>query len=157
MNRIPFALTILAAIALVVATLTGASATRIVYSSMSSTPFGGDGFGMVTVTERGVGSYGGSWSPEGFVGGMSTRDGSFGFGYDYNTGVRHVSVSSRELRGSWNRGIDGFGYGAFSAGGARTYGTWNVNGFGNAWGSHAAFYSPYSGAWGSRWSNTNRW
>ena len=136
----------------VLATIFGASAIQVRYSGISSTPFGSDGYGMVSVTERGVGSYGATWSPDGIAGGYSARGDSMGFGYSYATGMRNIGVNAGTLRGTWTRGYDGQSYGGFAAGPGR-FSTGNFGYAGsNAWGSYATSYSQYGSNWGNGYS-----
>ncbi len=141
---------VIAAIA-VIATLVGVSAIQVRYSSISSSPFGSDGYGMVRVNEVGVGSYGGTWSPQGISGGYSARGSSAGFGYNYDTGLTGIGVRSAAVRGSWNRGFDGNSYGGFTAGpGHFRQNSYSINSYGNAWGSNAVYYNRFgSSAWGN--------
>jgi hypothetical protein len=143
----------------VLVTIAGASAIQFSYSSMSSTPFGFDGYGTVRITERGSGSYGASWSPETIAGGWSYGGNSGGFGYDRGEdSFRAIGINSGGVRGSWNRGFGGPNYGAVSIGANARNSYWAVNSFGNAWGSQAAYYSPYSGGWGSGYNGyANTW
>ena len=142
-------LTMLAGIVIALATIVGASAMQFSYSSISSAPFAQDGYTSISVTEQGVGHYGVSMTPDGISGGYSVQGSSGGFGYDYDGGLRSAAISSPDFRGSWSRGVDGPNYGSVVAGSAHFSGSmYSVNGFGNAYGSQAAYYSPYSAQWG---------
>lgn len=134
----------------VLATVMGAAAVQIRYSGMGNSPFDSTGYNTLRVNEVGVGSYGATWTPEGITGGWSARGSSGGFGYDYDDGFTAIGVRSSGVRGSWNRGYDGTGYGSVAVGaGHFRHDAFGVNAFGNAWGSHAVYYSQYGGAWGN--------
>lgn len=148
--------TIIVALLAAIVTIMGASAIQFQYSSISSTPFGFDGYSTMRYTEPGVGSMGFTSTPFGIAGGYSAQGASFGFGYDYQHGMRSVGINHGSVRGSWSRGLDGNAYGGFAAGSNFRHNAFGVNAFGNAWGSNAAYYSPYGTGWGAGY-NQYRW